>query len=492
MSKELLLIVDAVAHEKAVPRQSIFQALESALAGAKRKQLAPEDAFIRVRINQDDGSYRAWRCWEVIGNDAVMDDPARQIRMMDALDEIEGAVEVGDVIEHEVDPPQLGRVAAQTVKQILVQRVRESEREIARAQWSNRIGEMVLGTVKRFEKGQVYLDLGSAEAVIPRNLMIPGEKLRVGHRVRGVLVEIDAQAKGPQLKVSRIDPLLMTELFALEVPEVGQGVIEIKACARDAGQRAKIAVVSHDKRLDPIGACIGMRGSRVQAISNELNGERVDIVLWDENPAQFLVNAMAPAQIEKMVLNEEKQSADLGVDGQKLAMAIGRAGQNIRLASRLTGWSLNVMSLEDLDAKATAEFEQVVEDFTRDLDVDREIAVLLAEEGFTTLDEIAYVSSAELLAIDGFDEEIVDELRSRATDALVVRELRVEEAEVESGDLDDVEGISPQIREALFHIGVSNREALAELSVDELAGVGGLDEGDAGKLIMQARAPWFA
>lgn len=491
MSKELLLIVDAVAHEKAVPRQAIFEALESALAGAKRKQLGPDDAWIRVDIDRHDGSYRAWRCWEVVENDAVMDDPARQIRLMDALDETDGDIAPGDTMEHEVDPPELGRVAAQTVKQILVQRVRESEREMIREQWAGRVGEMLLGTVKRFEKGQAYLDLGTAEAVIPRNWMIPGEKLRVGNRVRGVLVEIDAQAKGPQLRVSRTDPALMVELFALEVPEVGQGVVEIKACARDPGQRAKIAVLSHDKRQDPIGACIGMRGSRVQAISNELGGERVDIVLWDESPAQFMVNAMAPAEIEKMVINEDNHSADLAVRGEKLALAIGRGGQNIRLASRLTGWTLNIMSTEDLDAKEAGEVRLIVEAFARDLEVDMEIAELMAEAGFTTLDEVAHVPVGELLAIDGFDDDIVEELRQRATDALLINALQAEETS-EDSDLDEIEGLDAQIREALLQIGIHEREALAELSVDELAGVGGLDEEAAGKLIMQARAPWFA
>ena len=492
MSKELLLIVDAVANEKAVPREAIFDALETALAAAKRKQLAPEEARIRVEVDRKDGSYQAWRQWEVVEDDAIMEDPARQLRLMDALDEFEGDIEAGDVLETPIEPPELGRVAAQTVKQILVQRVRDSERDIVRAAWADRVGEMVMGTVKRFERGVAYIDLGgNAEGAIARNHQIPGEKLRVGHRVRSVLVAVNDQAKGPPLTLSRTDPALMVELFRMESPEVGQGIVEIKACARDPGQRAKIAVLSHDKRVDPIGACIGMRGARVQAISNELNGERVDIVLWNDNDAQFVVSAMAPAEIEKMLINEDLHTVDLAVNADRVALAIGRGGQNIRLASRLTGWQLNLMSVEDFDAKAQADIQMTINHFSEALDVDHELAGLLAENGFTSIEEIAYVPVGELLAVEGFDDEIVEELQARAREVLLDQALMNEE-NIERSDLFALEGMTEAMVQALGERGVMDQAALADLAVDEILDIEGMDEALAGKLIMAARQPLFA
>lgn len=497
MSRELLLIADSVANEKAVPRHLIFEALEQALAGAKRKQLGV-DALVRVAINQNDGSYEAFRRWEVIADDAVMDEPERQLRLMDALDEADGGVDVGDFIEEPVDPPRLGRVAAQTAKQIIHQRVRDGERAIIRDEWSTRVGEMVLGSVKRYEKNQAYIDLGNgAEGVISRANLIPGERLRVGDRVRSILVQVDAQARGPQLILSRTSPLLVKELFALEVPEVAQGVLEIVACARDPGSRAKVAVRALDKRVDPIGACIGMRGSRIQAVTNELNGERVDVVLWNEDPASFAIAAMAPAEIEKIILDEPGRKMEMGVSDKKLALAIGRGGQNVRLASQLTGWNLYVMSSDQLEAKSEAERSMAVARFVSDLEVDEEIAGLLVDSGFLSLEDVAYVSVGELLVIDEFDEEIVDALQERARDALLVQELRVEEGEeaasgLQLSSLAEVAAI-PGLAHSLVEAGVKDTEELAELSTDELLDLhlAGVTVENAGAIILAARAPWF-
>jgi len=345
MSKELLLVVDAVANEKGVPRDVIFEALEAALASAAKKRYVDQDVVARVAIDRKDGSYETFRRWEVVADDVVMESPDRQIRLMDAVDEADG-VDVGDWIEEQIENPEFGRIAAQAAKQVIVQRVREAERQQVVDAWKDRVGELVTGVVKRAERGNIYVDLGgNAEAFIPKDKGIPRDVLRTGDRVRGYLYEVRSEPRGPQLFISRGAPEFMIELFKLEVPEVGQGLVEIKACARDPGDRAKIAVLAHDTRTDPIGACIGMRGSRVQAVSNELNGERVDIVLWNDNPANFVINAMAPAEVQSIIVDEEKHSMDLAVAEDRLAQAIGKGGQNVRLASRLTGWQLNVMTV---------------------------------------------------------------------------------------------------------------------------------------------------
>ncbi|MFO7340311.1 MAG: transcription termination factor NusA, partial [Lysobacteraceae bacterium] len=417
MSKELLLVVDAVANEKGVPREVIFEALEAALASAAKKRYVDQDVLTRVSINRKDGSYETFRRWEVVADDAVMESPDRQIRLMDAIEEVEG-VEVGDYIEEQIENPEFGRIAAQAAKQVIVQRVREAERQQVVDAWKHRVGELVTGVVKRVERGNVYVDLGgNAEGFIPKDKSIPRDVLRAGDRVRGYLYDVRSEPRGPQLFISRTAPEFMIELFKLEVPEVGQGLVEIKACARDPGDRAKIAVVAHDNRTDPIGACIGMRGSRVQAVSNELNGERVDIVLWNENPANFVINAMAPAEVQSIIVDEEKHSMDLAVAEDRLAQAIGKGGQNVRLASRLTGWQLNVMTAEQVQAKSEAEQAAARQLFMDKLEVDEEIAAILVSEGFSTVEEIAYVPVGELLAIEGFDEDIVEELRARARDA---------------------------------------------------------------------------
>ena len=489
MSRELLLIIDAVANEKAVPRPIIVEALEAALAASTRKQFNPEDVRIRVSIDPKTGDVEAWRRWEVIADDGAMTDPSFQVRLMDALDDNSEA-EVGDWLEEAIEPPTLGRISAQTAKQVMLQRIREAERALVKTAWEDRIGEMITATVKRVDRGQVILDLGQAEGVIPRKHQIGSERLKIGHRVRCVLVEITDQSKGSPLVFSRTDPRLMIELFRVEVPEIGQGSIEIKGCARDPGARAKIAVHTYDKRIDPIGACIGMRGSRVQVITNELNGERVDIILWNENEAEYVINAMAPAEIESIVINEDQHSIDIAVPQDKLALAIGRGGQNIRLASKLTGWTLAVMSMEELQAKQEHEVQEQRELFVEKLEVDEEIADILIANGFTSLEEIAYVPVGELLAIEEFDEDIVEELRSRALDALINREIQL--TNEEDPELRALDGMTDAIMGQLRDREITTREGLAELATDEITDLEGMTEELAQALIMEARKPWFA
>ncbi|HRO64214.1 transcription termination factor NusA [Thermomonas sp.] len=494
MSKELLMVIDAVAAEKGVPEAVILEAMEAALASAAKKRYAEQDVLIRVQIDPKDGSYETFRRWEVVADDVVMESPDRQLRLMDALDESED-VDVGDYIEEQIDNPEFGRIAAQAAKQVIVQRVREAERQQVVDAWKDRIGELVTGVVKRVERGNVYVDLGgNAEAFIPKDKAIPRDIVRAGDRIRGYLFDVRSEPRGPQLFISRAAPEFMMELFKLEVPEVGQGLVEIKACARDPGDRAKIAVVAYDNRTDPIGACIGMRGSRVQAVSNELNGERVDIVLWSDNPAQFVINAMAPAEVQSIVVDEDKHSMDLAVAEENLAKAIGRGGQNVRLASRLTGWQLNVMTADQVREKSEAEQATAKALFMEKLEVDEEIASILVGEGFSTVEEVAYIPVGELLAVEDFDEDIVEELRSRARDALLHDALAVEEGLDENQpaqDLLDLPGMDEATAYALAERGVRTREDLAEMATDEIADVEGLDEERAAALIMEARRHWF-
>jgi len=492
MSKELLLVVDAVANEKGVDREVIFQALEAALASAAKKRYHDEDVSARVVIDRHSGEYETFRRWEVVPDDVVMESPDRQLRLMDAVD-TKPEIQVGEFIEEHIDNPDFGRISAQAAKQVIVQHVREAERAQVVEAFKNRVGELVTGVVKRVERGSIYLDLGgNAEAYIPRDKSIPREATRAGDRVRGYLYEVRAEQRGPQLFVSRTAPEFMIELFKLEVPEVGQGLVEIKAAARDAGDRAKIAVLAHDHRTDPIGACIGMRGSRVQAVSNELNGERIDIVLWNENPAQFVINAMAPAEVQSIIVDEDKHSMDIAVAEDKLSQAIGRGGQNVRLASKLSGWQLNVMTQDQVAAKSEAEQDAARLLFQDKLEVDTEIASILVQEGFTTVEEIAYVPTGELLAIEGFDEDIVEELRARARDALLTAALAVEENIEEHKPAEDllaVPGMDESTAYALAQHRIISRENLADLATDELVelAIDGVDESHASALIMAAR-----
>jgi N utilization substance protein A len=423
-----------------------------------------------------------------------MDSPHHQIRLMDAVD-IKADAQVGDSIEEQVDNVDFGRISAQAAKQVIVQRVREAERAQVVDAFKDRIGELITGIVKRVERGNIYIDLGgNAEAFIPKDKSIPRDTLRPGDRVRGYLYDVRSEPRGPQLFVSRAAPEFMMALFKLEVPEAGQGLVEIKGAARDPGDRAKIAVIAHDTRTDPIGACIGMRGSRVQAVSNELNGERIDIVLWSENPAQFVINAMAPAEVQSIIVDEERHSMDIAVAEDKLAQAIGKGGQNVRLASKLSGWQLNVMTQDQVAAKSEAEQSSARKLFMDRMEVDEEIAGILVSEGFSTLEEIAYVPAAELLAVEGFDEDIVEELRARARDALLTEALAAEEQLEEhkpAEDLLGLEGMDDAVAYALAARGISTRDELAEMAVDEISDIEGLDESRAATLIMEARKHWF-
>ena len=494
MGNEVLMVVDAVSREKGVDKETIFQAIEAALATATRKRYT-EDIDARVQINRGTGSYDAFRRWEVVPDDVEqIEFPDRQLRLTEAR-ERKPDINVGEHIEEPLEAVAFGRIAAQAAKQVIMQKVREAEREQIVQLYLPRKGEMVTGVVKRLERGDAIVDLGNAEALLSKNTMIPREGLRPGDRIRALLEDVRSVPRGPQLMLSRVAPQLLVELFKLEVPEASEGLIQIHAAARDAGLRAKIAVSSKDARIDPIGACVGMRGSRVQSVSNELAGERVDIILWSDNPAQFVINALAPAEVLSIVVDEELHSMDVIVDERQLSQAIGRGGQNVRLASELTGWELNVMTEQAATEKGASETANAVKLFMESLDVDENVASVLVQEGFTNLDEVAYVPKQELLAIEEFDEELVDELRNRARDILLTRAIAQEEklnlAEP-APDLKNMEGMDEHTARLLASSGIKTREELAELAVDELLEIEGMTEERAKELIMTARAPWFA
>jgi len=493
MNKEILYVVDAVSNEKAVDQEIIFEAIEAALATASRKKQG-KDIEVRVKIDRETGDYDTFRRWEVSEEleEGGLEFPLKQITL-EAAQIDEPDIQLGDYIEDEIESVEFGRIAAQTAKQVIVQKVREAERARVVEAFQDKVGELIMGTVKRVERGNVYLDLGeNIEAFIPREDVIPREAIRSGDRLRGFLKEVRSEARGPQLFVSRTAPEFLVELFKLEVPEVGQDLIEIIAGARDPGSRAKIAVKSNDNRMDPVGACVGMRGSRVQAVSNELAGERVDIILWDDNPAQFVINAMSPAEVESIVVDEDAHSMDVAVDDEKLSQAIGKGGQNIRMASQLTGWDLNIMSTADMENKAESEGRVLVELFMKQLDVDEEVAVVLAAEGFSSIEEVAYVPESEFLSIEEFDEEIVEELRGRARDALLMKAISQEESEDEpKQDLLEMEGMDNGLAHKLASKGVCSMEDLAELAIDDLTEIEKMTEERASALIMTARAPWF-
>ena len=495
MTKEILFVVDAVSNEKEVEKDVIFEAIEAALASATRKKHGG-DIEVRVVIDRETGDYDTFRRWLVVDDSEtpVLENPKSEITLS-AARASDPDVQPGDYVEEPMDSIEFGRIAAQTAKQVIVQKVREAERAKVVEAYEDKVGQLVTGVVKRLDRGAIIMDLGgNAEAIIPRSDVIPKEPVRIGDRLRGYLKEIRTDVRGPQLFVSRTAPELLIELFKLEVPEVGDGLIDVLGSARDPGRRAKIAVRSNDPRIDPVGACVGMRGSRVQAVSNELAGERVDIILWDDNPAQFIINAMSPAEVASIVVDEDAHSMDISVKEENLSQAIGSGGQNIRLASQLTGWNLNVMSEDELAEKADAESQQYVKGFMEELDVDEEVAIILAQEGFVSTEEIAYVPEDELLAIEEFDAGIVEELRSRASDALLTRAIATEEmlSDAEPAeDLLNMEGMTEDLAHQLASIGVITMEDLAEQAVDELMELEGMDEKRAGELIMTARAPWF-
>ena len=511
-SKEILMVVDAVSNEKGIDKEVIFEAIEIALATATRKN-ASGDIDARIAIDRESGEYETFRRWQVIdealaetvveANEAdesdaevlIFDAPERQFTLAAAL-EMDSELAHGDYIEEPMDSVDFGRIGAQTAKQVIVQKVREAERAMVVQAYQGRVGELVTGIVKRVERGNVYLDLGgNAEAIILREEMIPREAVRPGDRLRGYLREVSAEQRGPQLFISRVAPDFLLELFKLEVPEVGQDLIDILAAARDPGLRAKIAVKSNDPRIDPVGACVGMRGSRVQTVSTELSGERVDIILWDDNPAQFVINAMSPAEVASIVVDEDSHTMDIAVAEDQLSQAIGRGGQNVRLASQLTGWTLNVMDETQAEEKSESEAGELKRLFTEQLDVDEEISVILVQEGFSSIEEIVYVPNSELLAIEEFDEDIVEELRGRARDVLltqaIMKEEKIGDAEP-AADLLEMEGMDKDLAYELASRGVITMEDLAEQAVDELLDIESLDKERAGTLIMTARAPWFA
>lgn len=490
MSREVLLLVDALAREKNVEKDIVFAALESALASATKKRFH-EDAEVRVSIDRETGDYQSFRRWQIVADDAV-EEPARQISLSEALQRDAG-IQLGEFIEEPLEPVEVGRIGAQAAKQVIYQKIRDAEREQILNDFLERKEYMVSGTIKRMERGNAIIESGKVEAVLPRDQTIPKENLRVGDRVRAYLSKVDRTARGPQLVLSRIAPEFLMKLFELEVPEIEEGLLEIKAAARDPGSRAKIAVKSNDQRVDPIGTCVGMRGSRVQAVTGELAGERVDIILWSDDPATFVINALAPAEISSIMVDEEKHSMDIVVDEDNLAQAIGRGGQNVRLASELTGWELNIMSMEESQAKNEEEFSVTRQLFMDKLDVDEEVADILAQEGFTSLEEVAYVPLNEMLEIESFDEKTVNELRNRARNALLTEAI-VSEEKVEhmAEDLLALEGMDAQTARELAAKGVKTQEDLADLAVDDLVEMIAIDAERAKELIMAARAPWFA
>ncbi|HSY08927.1 MAG TPA: transcription termination factor NusA [Steroidobacteraceae bacterium] len=494
MNKEILMVVDAVSNEKGVDKEIIFEALEAALASATRKKYG-EELDARVAIDRKTGDYDTFRRWKVFADDSTeLEVPERELRLEDGRD-IDPAVEPGGFVEQPMESVAFGRIAAQQAKQVIVQKVREAERAQVVEQYRDRVGQLVSGVVKRVDRNGIYVDLGSnAEGFVPRTDMIPREQAKPQDRVKAYLKDVRSEPRGPQLFLTRTAPEFLVELFKLEVPEVGQGLIQILGAARDPGVRAKIAVRSNDPRIDPVGACVGMRGSRVQAVSNEIAGERVDIIPHDANAAQFVINAMSPAEVLSIVVDEESHSMDIAVAEEKLSQAIGRGGQNIRLASQLSGWDLNIMTESDAEAKSESEARGLVELFMKQLDVDEDVATILAQEGFSTIEEVAYVPQAELIAIQEFDANIVKELRNRARDVLLTQAIASEESLDQSMPADDLlllEGMSPDLALALARRGVRTREDLADQSVDDLADIEGLAAEEAGKLIMTARAPWF-
>ena len=489
MSREILLLVDALAREKNVERDIVFSALEQALGSATKKQFR-EDVDIRVSINQETGSYQSFRRWQVVETDSV-EDPTRQILLSEAQ-KLDDQIQLEEFIEEQLEPIEFGRIGAQAAKQVIFQKIRDAEREQILNDFLERKEYMVTGAIKRMERGNAIIESGKVEAALPREQMIPKENLRIGDRVRAYLLKVDRTARGPQLILSRVVPDFLMKLFELEVPEIEEGLLDVKSAARDPGSRAKIAVNSNDQRIDPIGTCVGMRGSRVQAVTSELAGERVDIILWSDDPATFVINALAPAEISSIVVDEEKHCMDIVVDEENLAQAIGRGGQNVRLASDLTGWELNIMSMEESLAKNEEETLVIRELFMEKLDVDEEVADILAQEGFTSLEEVAYVPLSEMIEIELLDEKTVNELRTRARNMLLTEAIVSEEnVENMAEDLRSLEGMDNETARALAEKGIKTQEDLADLAVDDLVEMIEIDIERAKALIMTARAPWF-
>ncbi|MDM0103630.1 transcription termination factor NusA [Variovorax sp. J22R24] len=491
MNREMLMLVDAISREKNVERDVVFGAVESALAQATKK-LYQGDVDIRVAVDRDSGDYETFRRWHVVPDEAGLQLPDQEILLFEAKEEMPD-IEVDEYIEEAVDSVPIGRIGAMAAKQVILQKIRDAEREMLLNDFMSRGEKIFTGTVKRLDKGDIIVEAGRVEGRLRRSEMIAKENLRNGDRVRAMIMEVDLTLRGAPIILSRAAPEFMIELFRQEVPEIEQGLLEIKSCARDPGSRAKIAVLSHDKRVDPIGTCVGVRGTRVNAVTNELAGERVDIVLWSEDPAQFVIGALAPANVSSIVVDEEKHAMDVVVDEENLAIAIGRGGQNVRLASDLTGWKINIMDANESAQKQATETDASRKLFMEKLDVDEEIADILISEGFTSLEEVAYVPISELLEIESFDEDTINELRSRAKDALLTMEIaREENVESVSQDLRDLGGLDPALIPKLAEAGVHTRDDLADLAVDELTEITGQSADDAKNLILKAREHWFA
>lgn len=494
LGKDLLAVVELFANEKGIEKGIVFEAMEQALASATKKRYEDEEPEIEVNIDRLTGDYETFRTWLVRPDDemAIL---GSELTTEEAA-EIDPSLQVGDVHRVQVENTGFGRIEAQAAKQVIVQKVREAEREKVVAEYEDRVGTLINGTVKKTTRDNIIVDLGNnAEGLLPRENLVGREIFRINDRIRALLVEVRPEGRGPQLLLSRTDPQMIVELFRLEVPEISEEVIEIRGAARDPGSRAKIAVKTNDGRIDPVGACVGMRGSRVQAVSNELNNERVDIVLWDDNPAQLVINALSPAEVASIVVDEETDTMDVAVAEDNLAQAIGRGGQNVRLASDLTGWNINIMTLEDAESRREAEAEAFVARFVEQLDIDEDLALALVEEGFTTLEEIVYVPRDEMLEIEGFEEDLVDALRERAKDALLNLELAREErleGREPAEDLLNMEGMDRALAFKMAEIDIRTMEDLAEQAVDELMVIEGMDEERAAALIMKAREPWFA
>lgn len=491
MNREMLMLVDAISREKNVERDVVFGAVESALAQATKK-LYQGDVDIRVAVDRDSGDYETFRRWHVVPDEAGLQLPDQEILLFEAKEEMPD-IEVDEYIEEAVDSVPIGRIGAMAAKQVILQKIRDAEREMLLNDFMSRGEKIFTGTVKRLDKGDIIVEAGRVEGRLRRSEMIAKENLRNGDRVRAMIMEVDLTLRGAPIILSRSAPEFMVELFRQEVPEIEQGLLEIKSCARDPGSRAKIAVLSHDKRVDPIGTCVGVRGTRVNAVTNELAGERVDIVLWSEDPAQFVIGALAPANVSSIVVDEEKHAMDVVVDEENLAIAIGRGGQNVRLASDLTGWKINIMDANESAQKQATETDASRKLFMEKLDVDEEIADILISEGFTSLEEVAYVPISELLEIESFDEDTINELRSRAKDALLTMEIaREEDVEGVSQDLRDLESLDLELIPKLAEAGVHTRDDLADLAVDELTEITGQSADDAKNLILKAREHWFA
>jgi N utilization substance protein A len=491
MNRELLMLVEAISREKSVERDVVLGAVEAALAQATKK-LHSGDVDIRVAVDRDSGDYETFRRWHVVPDEAGLQLPDQEILLFEAREQIPD-IEVDEYIEEPVDSVPIGRIGAMAAKQVILQKIRDAEREMLLNDFMSRGDKIFVGTVKRMDKGDLIVESGRVEGRLRRTEMIPKENLRTGDRVRAMIMEVDLTLRGAPIILSRSAPEFMIELFRQEVPEIEQGLLEIKSCARDAGSRAKIAVLSHDKRVDPIGTCVGVRGTRVNGVTNELAGERVDIVLWSEDPAQFVIGALAPANVSSIVVDEERHAMDVVVDEENLAIAIGRGGQNVRLASELTGWKINIMDAAESAQKQADETDSGRKLFMEKLDVDEEIADILISEGFTSLEEIAYVPLQEMLEIESFDEDTINELRTRAKDALLTMEIAREESVEEAAkDLLDLEGLTPELIAKLAESNIHTRDDLADLAVDELTEITGQSEDEAKTLIMKAREHWFA